>query len=88
MAEKKKVLCSKCTHYSFTMQRCLLGKINPPTISGGISSAKIFGVDYICPKGNHRAKIVKAIQEEVLQQIYKQAKEINDNACKNTNCNV
>jgi hypothetical protein len=43
--------CTKCEYYSFPLRRCKLGKINPPTIKGGVEAARIMGLDYICAYG-------------------------------------
>jgi len=40
--------CSKCPAYSFKLSRCKQGKINPPTIKGGIQAASFMGISYIC----------------------------------------
>jgi len=55
--------CSKCEHYSYGLRRCRIGKINPPTIKGGLEAAKFMGISYICVWAKHydaiRAKAQK-----------------------------
>ena len=50
--------CSKCEHYSFALKRCKLGKINPPTIKGGVEAANIMGANYICRWSKYHSKIM------------------------------
>ena len=52
--------CSKCPEYSFSLQRCKQGKINPPTIKGGVQAAMIMGTSYICVWAKHYSKIMEA----------------------------
>jgi len=40
--------CSKCEYYSRGLSRCTLGKINPPTIKGGLNAIRYMGLGYIC----------------------------------------
>ena len=49
--------CSKCRDYSFYLQRCIKGRINPPTIKGGLSAAQFMGLSCICPFAKHYEKI-------------------------------
>ena len=56
--------CSKCKHYSYSLKRCKLGMINPPTIKGGIEAARIFGLSYICPWAKHYSKIGDRLCQE------------------------
>lgn len=53
--------CSKCPRYSCPLLRCRDGKINPPTIKGGVSAAKIMGMSYICRYSKHYDKIKELI---------------------------
>jgi len=53
--------CSKCEHYSYSLQRCKLGKMNPRTIKGGIEAAKWMGLSYICLLSPLRAKIIAGL---------------------------
>lgn len=55
--------CSKCNLYKRALGRCAAGKINPPTIKGGVSAAKLMGISYICPWAKHRDKIRARIEE-------------------------
>jgi hypothetical protein len=57
--------CSKCEHYSYSLQRCKLGKINPRTIKGGIDAVKWMGLSYICYLSPLQAKIIAALKKEV-----------------------
>lgn len=49
--------CSKCFRYSRKLGRCLDGKIMPRTITGGVESAKLMGISYICGYSPLREKI-------------------------------
>lgn len=51
--------CSKCMHYSYSLRRCKLGRINPTTIKGGVEAAKIMGLSYICLDSPLREKVSK-----------------------------
>jgi hypothetical protein len=55
--------CSECQIYSFKLQRCKLGKINPKTIKGGVEAANLMGLDYICSSATHREKIAERLLE-------------------------
>ena len=55
--------CSKCASYSRADHRCRNGKIQPPTIKGGVEAARIMGISYICVHSPLRAKIEKKLVE-------------------------
>ena len=40
--------CSECESYSYPLSRCIHGKLNPPTIKGGLEAAEFMGIRYIC----------------------------------------
>lgn len=68
--------CSKCGYYSFPLQRCRDGKINPKTIKGGVEAAKIMGTSYICPDSSLRQKILLAITKEARSILFKVEREL------------
>ena len=51
--------CSKCSRYSYSLRRCLDGKIRPRTIKGGMEAARFMGISYICgiDSENHELKV-------------------------------
>ena len=57
--------CSKCPEYSFKVKRCLLGKINPPTIKGAVEAMTFFGPSYICNYSKVKTKAIKKFSQEV-----------------------
>lgn len=57
--------CSKCGHYSRSLQRCLLGKINPPTIKGGVDAVRFMGFSYICGYAKYYDKIKAELVKEM-----------------------
>ena len=63
--------CSKCRDYSFSLGRCVRGKINPPTIKGGLSAAQFMGLSYICPFAKHYEKIKKELAYEMEDKVNK-----------------
>ena len=44
----KRIGCRSCSHYSGSLGRCRLGKINPRTVKDAKSAAKLMGINYIC----------------------------------------
>jgi hypothetical protein len=52
--------CSKCDRYSFSLSRCLDGKVNPPTLKGSKEATDIFGLSYLCPYSKWWKKVAKA----------------------------
>lgn len=44
----KRIGCRSCSHYSGSLGRCRLGKINPRTVKDAKNAAKLMGVNYIC----------------------------------------
>jgi len=48
MDKKKRIGCRSCSHYSGSLGRCRLGKINPRTVKDAKSAAKLMGINYIC----------------------------------------
>ena len=50
--------------YSYSLNRCTLGKINPRTIKGGVEAASYMGMSYICAHNVLRNKIQIKILEE------------------------
>lgn len=63
--------CSKCSRYSYSLLRCLDGKINPRTIKGGAEAALIMGISYIC--GIDAENRVK--KEKIMSAALKKGKE-------------
>ena len=53
--------CKECENYSYRLNRCLLGKINPRTIKGGVEAAQFMGLSYICYLATHREKIIERL---------------------------
>lgn len=49
--------CSTCTEYRRNLGRCVLGKINPPTVKGAVAGASLMGITYICNKFGMRDKV-------------------------------
>lgn len=41
--------CKGCKRYSFSLQRCLDGKINPSTKKAAVAASNVMGAGYICP---------------------------------------
>ena len=60
--------CSKCQHYSRGVGRCLLGKINPPTLKGGADAMRFMGIGYVCKIDSENLarwnKMVVKLQED------------------------
>jgi hypothetical protein len=48
---------SGCEHYSYTLSRCRLGKINPPTFKGAKSAETVMGPGYVCGFSKWRQKL-------------------------------
>ena len=49
MKDGKITACTKeCSNWRRDVNRCALGKINPPTIKGGVDAAGVMGISYIC----------------------------------------
>ena len=61
--------CSKCAQYSFSLGRCVLGRIMPKTIKGGIKATRIMGNAYVCGKSPLKAKIMTAMRQKMLEEI-------------------
>jgi len=57
MSTAKKVTCTKCNHYSFTLRRCKIGKVNPRSKRDTISAAEMMGGDYICGYNQFKADV-------------------------------
>jgi hypothetical protein len=57
MTEREIRKCSKCEHYSYSIRRCKLGKINPPTIKSGVEAARFMGLSHICKYAKYYDKI-------------------------------
>jgi hypothetical protein len=74
MADREIRKCSKCGHYSFGLSRCLLGKINPPTIKGGVDAVSFMGFSYICGYAKHYDKI----KAELVKRMQKQSEQIKE----------
>jgi len=55
--------CSKCPEYSFSLKRCKQGKINPPTIKGGVQAVSFMGMSYICVWAKHWDKIIESLRK-------------------------
>ena len=56
--------CSKCQYYSYGVKRCLLGKVNPPSLKGGAEAMETFEFSYVCSvdkENRDRAKKMRAI---------------------------
>jgi hypothetical protein len=51
-----KVLCSKCSSYSFGLRRCALGYANPKTKKAYDEIVKIMTINYICNKNEFKRK--------------------------------
>lgn len=58
--------CKRCPRYSTALGRCLEGKINPPTITGGREAAKLMGLSYICTLSPLRDKILQSFRHDIL----------------------
>lgn len=57
--------CTKCSEYSYSLRRCILGKINPKTIKGGIEAAELMGISYICNLCDLKDKIRIKLNEKI-----------------------
>lgn len=57
--------CSECSRYPRPLLRCLDGKINPPTIKGGVDAVKLMGLSYICPFAKYYDKIKAVLVSEM-----------------------
>jgi len=60
----ERILCSKCSNYSFSLQRCKKGKINPRTVKIGTEAAKVMGIDYICLFSEMKDEIIERLKKE------------------------
>ncbi len=64
MTKKTKIKCTKncpVNGYDCSVRRCKFGKINPPTVKGGVEAVKWMGISYICQYANHRDAIVQKL---------------------------
>lgn len=53
--------CGKCNAYDHRVKRCLLGKINPPTLKGAIHAEETCGPGYVCQYSKWHEKVRKAV---------------------------
>jgi hypothetical protein len=64
---KSKISPNGCPRYSYTLSRCLDGKINPPTLKGAISAEKVCGFGYVCVYSKWREKLTDYWRKELGQ---------------------
>ena len=63
--ETRAMKCTKCSRYSYSLRRCLDGKIRPATIKGGIEAASIMGLSYLCAIDQENATIVAKVAKKL-----------------------
>ena len=56
----KRIGCRSCSHYSGSLGRCRLGKVNPMTYIQAEKACYAMGIDYICNKNGMKDKLIDA----------------------------
>ena len=61
--------CSKCGNYSFPLRRCVLGKVKPPSVKGGVDAARFMGLEYICSIDAENAQLKAKVMEKLRKEL-------------------
>ncbi len=57
--------CKGCGSYSYQLGRCIMGKISPKTVKGGLQAAALMGPSYLCGKSD----VTKKVYEKLIAQM-------------------
>jgi hypothetical protein len=54
------VYCRDCARYDFESEKCLDGKVNPPSWELAVTVSQVLGLRSICAFNDHRERLVRA----------------------------